>query len=103
MQLIKASEFTADRAWGSQIIALMQGISTRLHWTDEDYVWHINDGEEVFVVLDGQVRMYYRHDDLEVSALLNVGDIFKVDIGEAHKACPIGEARVLVVERSGSI
>ncbi len=24
----------------------------RLHWTDTSYVWHANDGAEVFCVLD---------------------------------------------------
>ncbi len=32
----------------------------RLHWTDQPYVWHVNDGSEVFVVLDGAVDMHYR-------------------------------------------
>jgi len=33
--------------------ANMQGATTRLHWTDQAYKWHVNDGEEVFVVPDG--------------------------------------------------
>ena len=33
----------------------------RLHWTDQPYTWHVNDGPEVFVVLDGAVDMHYRH------------------------------------------
>jgi len=34
--------------------------TVRLHWTDQPYKWHINDGEEVFVVLDGAVDMHTR-------------------------------------------
>nr|WP_269809180.1 hypothetical protein [Enterovibrio nigricans] len=60
MTFIKGSQFTADRAWGALDIANMNGIATRLHWTDKPYKWHINDGEEVFVVLDGTVEMHYR-------------------------------------------
>ena len=60
MKIIRSKAFTADRAWGALDIAHMNGITTRLHWTDQPYKWHVNDGEEVFVVLDGQVQMRYR-------------------------------------------
>ncbi len=40
----------------------MNGITTRVHWTDQPYKWHVNDGEEVFAVLDGKVDMHYRVD-----------------------------------------
>ncbi len=103
MKVIKSKEFTADRAWGSQTITVMNGISTRLHWTDEPYVWHTNDGEEVFVVLDGIVDMHYRLDGAEHTIRLNVGDIFYASIGTEHVAHPIGEARILVVENEGSV
>ena len=60
MKIIRSKTFTAERAWGALDIANMNGITTRLHWTDQSYKWHVNDGEEVFVVLDGQVLMHYR-------------------------------------------
>lgn len=102
MRIIRAKEFKADTAWGAKNIANMSGITTRLHWTDKPYKWHINDGEEVFVVLDGQVEMYYREDGQESSSLLNAGDIFYASIGTEHVAHPIGEARILVIEKEGS-
>lgn len=67
MKIIRAKEFTATRAWGSIDIASMNGISTRLHWTDRPYKWHTNDGEEVFVVLDGSVGMFHRDHGVELS------------------------------------
>ncbi len=102
MKIIRSKEFVATRAWGAQDIALMNGITTRLHWTDRPYQWHVNDGEEVFVVLDGQVRMHYRERGEENSTVLNAGDIFVAQLGTEHVAHPIGEARVLVVEKEGS-
>lgn len=103
MQIIKSREFKAERAWGAKDIANMGGITTRLHWTDEPYIWHVNDGEEVFVVLDGKVEMRYRENGFESSEILNVGDIFYASIGTEHVAHPIGEARILVIEKEGSI
>jgi mannose-6-phosphate isomerase-like protein (cupin superfamily) len=103
MEIIKSKEFTTDRAWGAKDIANMNGITTRLHWTDQPYKWHVNDGEEVFVVLDGNVDMLYKEDGVEKSVLLNVGDIFYASIGTEHVAHPKGEARSLVVETEGSV
>ncbi len=103
MEVIKSKQFTADRAWGAKDIANMNGITTRLHWTDRPYKWHVNDGEEVFVVLDGEVDMLYRENGVELSTLLAVGDIFYASVGTEHVAHPKGEARILVIESEGSI
>lgn len=103
MEIIRSKDFTAERAWGAMNIANMQGITTRLHWTDQPYKWHINDGEEVFVVLDGKVAMFYRQSGKEYSEVLNTGDIFYATVGTEHVAHPVGEARVLVIEKEGSV
>lgn len=103
MDIVRSKDFTASRAWGSQLIATMQGITTKLHWTNQPYHWHLNDGEEVFVVLDGTVDMHYRQDGIEHIAVLGVGDIFFASVGTEHLAQPRGEARVLVVEREHSV
>jgi mannose-6-phosphate isomerase-like protein (cupin superfamily) len=103
MKIIRSKEFTANRPWGALDIANMNGITTRLHWTDQPYKWHINDGEEVFVILDGQVEMRYRVDGQEASTMLETGDIFYASVGTEHVAHPIGEARILVIEKAGSV
>jgi len=102
MRVFRASKFKADRAWGAVDIANMGGITTRLHWTDQPYTWHVNDGEEVFAVLDGRVEMRYRENGVEHSTVLETGDVFYAAVGTEHVAHPIGEARILVVEREGS-
>jgi mannose-6-phosphate isomerase-like protein (cupin superfamily) len=84
-------------------IASMSGITTRLHWTDKPYKWHINEGEEVFVVVDGVVDMHYREGGVESVVTLETGDIFFAAIGCEHVAHPRGEARILVIEREGSV
>jgi len=103
MKIIRSKTFTADRAWGAKDIVNMNGITTRLHWTDQPYKWHVNDGEEVFVVLDGTVKMLYREHGAEHSTMLETGDIFFASIGTEHVAHPQGEARILVVEKEGSV
>ena len=103
MKIIRSKSFTATRPWGALDIANMGGITTRLHWTDQPYKWHVNDGEEVFAVLDGRVEMRYREDGVEQSAILETGDVFYASIGTEHVAHPIGAARILVVEADGSV
>jgi mannose-6-phosphate isomerase-like protein (cupin superfamily) len=103
MKIVRSKDFTADRAWGALDIAQMQGVSVRLHWTDQPYQWHVNDGEEVFAVLDGTVRMHYREAGVEKTVTLNAGDVFFAGVGCEHVAHPLGEARILVVEKQGSV
>ncbi|WP_197422840.1 cupin domain-containing protein [Burkholderia sp. ABCPW 14] len=103
MKIVRSRRFTASRAWGAIDIANMRGITTRLHWTDQPYKWHVNDGEEVFVVLDGRVEMRYRDAGGEHATVLEAGDIFFASAGTEHVACPLGEARILLVETEGSV
>jgi len=103
MQKITSKDFTAPRAWGALDIDQIDGATVRLHWTDAPYVWHVNDGAEVFVVLDGVVEMHVREAGQERVIPLTVGDIFHAESGDEHVAHPRGAARVLVIERAGSI
>jgi mannose-6-phosphate isomerase-like protein (cupin superfamily) len=95
--------FRADRAWGARDLAEIEGATVRLHWTDQAYEWHVNDGNEVFAVLHGLVNMHYRSGGEERVARLVPGSIFIAQAGDEHVARPEGEARILVVERKGSI
>ncbi|MGI8723295.1 MAG: hypothetical protein ACR2JG_13835 [Geodermatophilaceae bacterium] len=88
MRFLDASSYTADRPWGALDITEIDDATVRLHWTDQPYVWHVNDGPEVFVVLDGAVDMYYRQGGQE-----------QVE----HVAHPAPQARILVVERRASL
>ncbi|MFT7531404.1 MAG: mannose-6-phosphate isomerase-like protein (cupin superfamily) [Gammaproteobacteria bacterium] len=103
MKIFRSKQFAATKAWDAIDIANMNGVTTRLHWTDKPYKWHVNDGQEVFAVLDGRVEMFYKDNEIEKSTILNVGDIFYASIGTEHVAHPIGEARILIVETEGSV
>lgn len=102
MKIFRSKSFTGERAWAALDIATMNGISIRLHWTDQPYTWHVNDGQEVFAVLDGSVEMHFKENDVGRSTILETGDVFYASIGTAHVAHPLGVARILVVESEGS-
>jgi mannose-6-phosphate isomerase-like protein (cupin superfamily) len=103
MRVIRSREFSATRAWDADDIANMGGTTVRLHWTDQPYKWHVNDGEEVFAVLDGTVDMHYRESGGDQVVTLEAGDVFFAGVGCEHVAHPRGEARILVIEREGSV
>lgn len=98
-----ARAFRAQRAWGARDIAQIEGATVRLHWTDQPYKWHRNDGTEVFVVLDGVVDMRYRENGAERVVRLESCDMFVAGEGDEHVAHPFGEARILVIEKHGSV
>jgi mannose-6-phosphate isomerase-like protein (cupin superfamily) len=71
------SEFRADRPWGARDLAEIDGATVRLHWSDQPYVWHVNDGPEVFIVLSGQVDMYFKLNGGEKSVRLGPSDVLR--------------------------
>lgn len=103
MRVLRSKDFTSERAWDAVDIANMNGGTTRLHWTDKPYKWHTNDGEEVFAVLDGTVEMHYRENGEEKTVELKTADVFFAETGDEHVAHPVGEARILVIEKEGSV
>lgn len=103
MRFVKPATFTGDTPWQAMDLAEIDGATVRLHWTDAPYIWHVNDGDEIFVVLDGLVDMHTRSDGEENITRMSVGDIFHAASGDEHVAHPVGAARILVVERKGSI
>jgi mannose-6-phosphate isomerase-like protein (cupin superfamily) len=102
VKLTRAREVRTDRAWGGVPVMSFDDVRVTVHWTDQPYRWHVNRGAEVFAVLDGVVDMRCRVDGAERVIRLEAGDVLGIDDGEEHVAHPVGEARILVVERAGS-
>lgn len=103
MEFIETRAFLPERAWGSLLLIDLGAYAARLHWTDAPYRWHANLGDELFVVLDGRVRMHWRDaQSREHQRTLAAGDAVRIGEGEAHYAEPLPQARVLVIERKDS-
>jgi mannose-6-phosphate isomerase-like protein (cupin superfamily) len=102
-RVIRSKDFVGANAWDSMPVASMNGITTKIHWTNKPYKWHVNSGEEVFAVLSGAVDMHFRDVSGENVVTLEAGDVFFAGIGCEHVAKPSGDARILVVEHEGSV
>lgn len=103
MKFVDAAGYRGSTAWEALDLAEIDGATVRLHWTDQPYVWHVNDGPEVFVVLEGAVDMHHRVEGVERVERLTPGRVCVAEIGDEHVAHPAPEARILVVEQKGSI
>ncbi|WNG44350.1 cupin domain-containing protein [Archangium minus] len=103
MEKIQGRTFQADRAWSGPSIMTLPDATVKLRWTDAPFRWHTNEGQEVFVVLDGTVDMHVRRPGaVEQVITLEPGDILHIREGEEHMAHPRGQARILVIERAAS-
>lgn len=104
MRLLRASDYTAETAWGSDLLERFDGQTTvKLHWTDQPYVWHVNDGPEVLAVMDGRIEMHVRKDGVVRVIPMQTGDVMHFEDGDEHVAHPVGEARLLVIERAETV
>lgn len=104
MKFIRTHDFQPGKAWAARDLGEVDGVTVRAHWTDQPYRWHVNDGAEVFGVLQGAVDMHWRDPaGAEQTTRLEVGDFCFAEAGDCHVAHPVGEALVLVVERKGSV
>ena len=99
MDYFNGQDFPAQQAWSGPEVASIPNAVVKLRWTDKPYRWHVNHGQEVFVVLDGEVEMHVRNDGDVTVVRLRAGDILHIGDGDEHVAIPRGPARILVVEQ----
>ena len=104
MEKYEGASFRADAAWQGFNLGQFSNAVVKLRWADQPFRWHENRGEEIFVVLAGEVDMHVREPssgDVKVIGL-STGDLLHLNKGEEHVAHPRGEARILVIEEDGN-
>ncbi|MBI2029229.1 cupin domain-containing protein [Candidatus Gottesmanbacteria bacterium] len=94
----KFSLFTEQ--WSPKIVAQMNNIQFKLVRVEGDFTWHDHkDTDEVFIVLEGQLRIDYRNS----SVTLNEGEMHVVAKGVEHKPFAAKECKILLVEPAGTV
>jgi mannose-6-phosphate isomerase-like protein (cupin superfamily) len=86
--------------WSPKIIAEMNDYQFKLVKIDGEFVWHNHeDTDEVFIVIDGNMRIEFEDDTVE----LTEGDMYVVPKGVNHKPSSESLCNVMLVEPRGVV
>lgn len=83
-----------------KIIAQMNNYHLKLSKFQGEFVWHRHiNTDETFIVLDGEMRIDFRDDSIELKA----GELFVVPKGVEHKPFAENECHLMLIEPAGTI
>lgn len=86
--------------WSQRVIAEMNDYQFKLAKVEGEFIWHEHaDTDEVFIVLEGQLRIDFRDGAVHLAA----GEMFVIPKGVQHKPYAEQEAKILLVEPRGVI
>lgn len=86
--------------WSQRVIAEMNDYQFKLAKLGGEFIWHDHaDTDEVFIVLEGVLRIDFRDGAVHLSA----GEMFVIPKGVQHKPYAEKEAKILLVEPRGVI
>ncbi len=86
--------------WSPKIIAEMNDYHFKLVKFQGDFIWHSHDDtDEVFLVLDGAMRIDFRDGSVDLKA----GEMFVVPNGVEHKTFAEKECKIMLVEPAGTV
>ena len=94
----KLSQFSEH--WSPKIVARMNDYHFKLVKLRGEFVWHAHaDTDEVFIVLDGELRIELR----DGAVGLKTGELYVVPKGVEHKPVAERECHVMLVEPGGTV
>ena len=86
--------------WSPKIIAEMNDYQFKLVKIEGEFVWHNHeDTDEVFLVIDGNMRIEFEDDTVE----LTEGDMYVVPKGVNHKPSSESLCNIMLVEPRGVV
>ena len=94
----KLSRFSEH--WSPKIVAQMNDYHFKLVKFQGEFVWHSHgDTDEVFIVLDGAMKIHFRDGNVSIAA----GEMFVIPRAVEHKTSATAECRAMLVERAGTV
>jgi mannose-6-phosphate isomerase-like protein (cupin superfamily) len=96
--IIKPEKIAAEQTvlWSPRIIGEIGDTYIKVARVQGEFVWHSHENEdELFYILDGQLRIELETGDVELSA----GDLFIVPRGVRHRPVAGEECRLMLIER----
>ena len=89
---------TITEPWRPKTLGEVSGHAVKLAKLHGEFVWHQHeDADEMFLCVDGSVRVELRDKVIELSA----GEMLIVPAGVEHRPVAEDEATVLLFERAG--
>lgn len=86
--------------WSPKVIAEMNDYQFKLVKIQGEFVWHDHaDTDEVFIVLEGNMRIEFENRTIELSE----GEMLVVPKGVRHKPVADSECKVMLVEPRGVV
>jgi mannose-6-phosphate isomerase-like protein (cupin superfamily) len=86
--------------WSPKIIAQMNDYHFKLAKVQGEFIWHAHaETDEVFIVLDGSLRIELRGDSLTLAS----GEMAVIPKGVEHKPVAVEPASILLVEPAGTL
>ena len=94
----KLSRFTDH--WTPKVIAEMNDYQLKLVKIRGEFVWHSHsDTDEVFIVIDGRMKIDFRDGSVELRA----GEMFVVPKAVEHKPAAAEECKIMLIEPRGVV
>jgi mannose-6-phosphate isomerase-like protein (cupin superfamily) len=86
--------------WSPKIIAQMNDNHFKIVKIQGEFIWHAHpDTDEVFLVIDGELRMEFRDRSVKVT----FGEMIVVPAGVEHKPVAERECQILMIEKAGTV
>ena len=90
-----------SQTWTPKIIGAVDGYHVKIAKIEGEFVWHVHeDADELFLVVGGQLRLKFRD---RGDVLLRPGELFVVPKGIEHLPVAEPEARIVMIERQGTV
>ncbi len=84
--------------WAQKVIAEMNDYQFKLARLEGEFIWHRHaDTDETFIVLEGELVIYFRDGEVTVGA----GEMYVVKKGIEHKPHAPKEVKLLLIEPRG--
>lgn len=84
--------------WAQKVVAEMNDYQFKLARLEGEFIWHTHsDTDETFIVLEGELVIYFRDGEVTVRA----GEMYVVKKGVEHKPHAPKEIKLLLIEPRG--
>ncbi|SDG81426.1 cupin domain-containing protein [Psychroflexus sediminis] len=91
---------TFSKAWDPKIVGELNGQHVKIAKFKDEFIAHQHEEEdELFLVIEGQIKIELDHKSLEI----NAGEFVIIPRGTRHKPIGLGEAKVLMFEPKSTL